>query len=180
VRRVPDEGLEQVEVEMGFLSEWRPFQGGLSRPSTIDDVFRETFRDFFAPVGPEGGTAMRFVPRVNVTEDEKAYELEVEVPGVKPEEVRVTITGDTLTIQGEKQREQQRQGQTWHVTERSYGSFQRSFTFPAAVDPESIEATSDSGVLKIRVAKAREAQPRRIEVRRGELAAKPSRPGGGT
>lgn len=163
---------------MGFLSEWRPFQGGLSRPQTIDDVFRETFRDYFAPAGAEGATAMRFVPRVNVTEDEKAYELELEVPGVDPEEVRVTLTGDTLTVQGEKRREQQRQGQTWHVTERSYGSFQRSFTFPAAVDGESIEATSENGVLRVRVAKAREAQPRRIEVRRGERTTKRAGPGG--
>jgi HSP20 family protein len=156
---------------VGYLSEWRPFQAGLTRPSTFDDLFRETFREFMAPGGEATAPLMRFMPRVNVTESADAYELEVEVPGVNPEEVRVTFTGDTLTIQGEKRRKEQREGDTWHVTERSYGTFQRSFTFPAPVDGDSVEATSENGVLRIRVAKAREAQPRRIEVRRGAQGA---------
>ncbi|MCO5167737.1 MAG: Hsp20/alpha crystallin family protein [Planctomycetes bacterium] len=154
---------------MVFLPEWRPFgQTGLTRPSSLfDEMIRETFRDLVSP-GGEGAALTRYTPRVNVTETDEAYEIECEVPGVDPEEVKVTLSGDTLTVAGEKRREEQREGDTWHVVERSYGSFQRSFTFPAAVDGDSVEATSEHGVLKVRVLKAKEQQPRRIEVRRQE------------
>lgn len=158
---------------MGFLSEWRPFgQGGLVRPpSLFDEMLRETVRDLVAP-GGEGLPLTRFTPRVNVTETDEAYDIECEVPGIDPEEVRVTLSGDTLTIAGEKRREEQREGDTWHVVERAHGAFQRSFSFPAAVDAESVEATSEHGVLKVRVLKAKEQQPRRIEVRRQQGSGK--------
>lgn len=155
---------------MAFLPEFRPFgPAGMSRPGSLfDELIRDTFRDYLAPMGSgEVGQLMRFQPRVNVTETNEAYELECEVPGIAPEEVKVTLSGDTLTIQGEKRREEKREGDTWHVTERSYGSFQRSFTFPANVDADSVEASSENGVLHIKVMKATEQQPKRIQIRSG-------------
>lgn len=154
---------------MAFLPEFRPFgPAGLTRSGSLfDELIRDTFRDYLAPLGGEAGQLMRFTPRVNVTETNEAYELECEVPGIDPEEVKVTLSGDTLTIQGEKKREDQREGDTWHVTERSYGTFQRSFTFPANVDADSVEASSENGVLHIKVSKAKEQQPRRIQIRSG-------------
>lgn len=154
---------------MAFLPEFRPFGAtGLTRPGSLfDELIRDTFRDYMAPIAGEG-QLMRYAPRVNVTETNEAYELECEVPGIDPEEVKVTLSGDTLTIQGEKKREERREGDTWHVTERSYGAFQRSFSFPADVDAESVEATSENGVLKIKVMKAKEQQPKRIQIRSGQ------------
>lgn len=155
---------------MAFLPEFRPFgPAGLARSGSLfDELIRDTFRDYLAPMGAgEGGQLMRYTPRVNVTETNEAYELECEVPGIDPEEVKVTLSGDTLTIQGEKRREEKREGDTWHVTERSYGSFQRSFTFPANVDADSVEASSENGVLHIKVMKAKEQQPKRIQIRSG-------------
>lgn len=155
---------------MAFLPEFRPFGAtGLTRPGALfDELIRDTFRDYLVPFGygPDVGI-MRFSPRVNVTETPDAYELECELPGVAPDDVKVTLSGDTLTIQGEKKREEKRESDTWHVTERSYGAFQRSFTFPTDVDPDSVEATSDNGVLTIRVMKAKEQQPRRIQIKSG-------------
>lgn len=155
---------------MAFLPEFRPFgQLGLARPTALfDELIRDTFRDYLAPISGEGGQLMRFTPRVNVTETNDAYELECEVPGMNPEDVKVTLSGDTLMIQGEKRREDKREGDTWHVIERSYGSFQRSFSFPTAVDADSVEAESDNGVLCIKVMKAKEERPRRIEIRSGQ------------
>lgn len=142
----------------------------LTRPSDVfEDLVRDLWSPMFAPmIGSRGEGLRRFSPRVNLTEKADAYELEIEVPGVAPEDVNVNLIGDTLTIQGEKSQEDRREEDTFHVTERSYGSFQRSFTFPAHVDPEKVEATNENGLLKIRVAKTQESQPRRIEIRSGK------------
>lgn len=150
---------------MSLLNPLRPFEEtGLTRPSS---VFEDLFRDLWSPVlaSPRAGGLTRFVPRLNVNEKADAYEIECELPGVRPEDVKVTLTGDTLTIQGEKRSDEQRQGDTWHVTECSYGAFQRSLSFPAPIDPDGIDATNENGVLKVRVAKSEESQPRRIEVK---------------
>jgi HSP20 family protein len=143
---------------------------GMTRPTDLfEDLVRDLWSPMFAPmIASRGEGLRRFSPRVNLSEKADAYELEVEMPGVRPEDVNVNLIGDTLTIQGEKSQEERREEDTWHVTERSYGAFQRSFTFPAHVDPEKVEATNENGLLKIRVAKTKESQPRRIEVRAGK------------
>lgn len=142
----------------------------MMRPGDVfEDLVRDLWSPMFAPmIASRGEGLSRFSPRVNLTERPDAYEIEVEVPGVRPEDVNVNLIGDTLTIQGEKSQEDRREEDTWHVTERSYGSFQRSFTFPAHVDAEKVEATNENGLLKIRVAKTKESQPRRIEIRAGK------------
>lgn len=154
---------------MSLLNPLRPFEeSGLTRPSGL---FEDFLRDLWSPMlaSPRGGEGlMRFVPRVNVTEQNDAYELECELPGLRPEDVSVNLSGDTLTIQGEKRREDAREGETWHVTERSYGTFQRTFTFPVNIDPEGVEATHEHGILRIRCVKSKESQPRRIEIRAGK------------
>jgi HSP20 family protein len=152
------------EEETVALTEWRPFsQAGLIRPTSLLDEF---MREVLAP-GGEAAPAARFSPRVDVTETEDGYAIDCELPGVAPEDVRVTLTGDTLTIQGEKRRDESREEGAYHVVERAHGAFQRTFTFPAPLDPDSVEATSEHGVLCVRVTKAKEAKPRRIQVKSG-------------
>jgi HSP20 family protein len=158
---------------MNPLNPLRPFEEtGLSRPGP--GLFEDFLRDLWSPMlaTPRGGEGlMRFTPRVNVTERADAYEVECELPGLRPEDVNVNLTGDTLTISGEKRREDAREGDTWHVTERSYGAFQRTFTFPMNIDPEGVDAAHENGILKVRVAKSKESQPRRIEIRAGKKEA---------
>ena len=124
----------------------------------IDRLFEDTF----------GGDARRtgWVPAVDIREDNKEIALEIELPGIKPSDVEVTAENGVLTIRGEKQ-----SGSTegsegrYHVVERSYGSFTRSFQLPTGVDEQRIDADFTDGLLTIRIPKAALAQPRRIEIR---------------
>lgn len=124
----------------------------------IDRLFEDTFG---------GGSARSgFAPPVDVREDGKEIVLEVELPGIKPSDVEVTSENGVLTIRGEKQSmSTENKDGRYHVTERSYGSFTRSFQLPSGVDERHIEAEFSDGLLLVHVPKAALAQPRRIEIR---------------
>ena len=124
----------------------------------IDRLFEDTFgRDT---------NRSGWVPPVDVREDGKEIVLEIELPGIKPHDVEVTAENGVLTIRGEKQsRTQETSDGRYHVIERSYGSFTRSFQLPNGVDEQRIDAEFVDGVLTVRVPKAALAQPRRIEIR---------------
>jgi HSP20 family protein len=109
-------------------------------------------------------------PAVDILEEEDAIVLKAELPGVKPEDVDITIENGMLTISGERRLESEEKRENYHRVESSYGSFSRSFALPDRVDPSSIEASMASGILNLRIAKRAEAQPRKIEVKasRGE------------
>jgi HSP20 family protein len=91
----------------------------------------------------------------------------VELPGVEPDDLQITMEDGLLTIQGERQFTAESSEQQFHRVERRYGAFRRSITLPAQVQAEQIEATFDNGVLEIVVPKAEEAKPKRIQVRPG-------------
>ena len=124
----------------------------------IDRLFEDTFGRDSARSG--------WAPPIDVREDSKEIVLEVELPGIKPSDVEVTSENGVLTIRGEKQSKttESKEGR-YHVTERSYGSFTRSFQLPNGVDERRIEADFSDGLLLVRVPKASLAQPRRIEIR---------------
>src|SRR5687768_8570755 len=107
-----------------------------------------------------------WVPPVDVREDAKEIVLEIELPGIRPEDVEVTAENGVLTVRGEKQSRSTEDTQgRYHVVERTYGSFARSFQLPNGVDDRRIEAEFVDGLLAVRVPKAALAQPRRIEIR---------------
>jgi HSP20 family protein len=124
----------------------------------IDRLFEDTFGRDSARSG--------WTPPVDVREDGTEIVLEVELPGIKPSDVEVTSENGVLTIRGEKvtSTNETKEGR-YHVTERSYGSFTRSFQLPNGVDERRIEAEFVDGVLLVRVPKAAAVQPRRIEIR---------------
>jgi HSP20 family protein len=104
-------------------------------------------------------------PLVNVWEDADAFRVEAELPGLKQEDVQVAVTNrKQVTIQGERKPDEAPQG-TWHRRERGFGRFQRSFTLPAAIDADKVEAKLEQGVLKLTLPKAEEAKPRKIAVK---------------
>ena len=108
---------------------------------------------------------------MNVAETEDGYEVEVFLPGVKPEDVEVTAEQNTLTIKGRyTPRAEQQQGQrcNWLRQEISGGSFQRSITFPKPIDPNKISATLENGVLTLKVPISETSRTRRIEIGRGQ------------
>lgn len=131
--------------------------------SWTDTLSPDLFRDLFAKP-QRAKAAPSFTPRVDVVETPEAYLLKLELPGLNPEDVEITLKEKSLTIKGEKASGERSEGETWHVVERRSGSFTRTFTFPEAVDSDSVSATSEHGLLTIEVKKAPETQPKRITI----------------
>ena len=100
-------------------------------------------------------------------ERKDAYLVTVELPGLKPEDLDITMEDGLLTIQGERQFTSESSEQQFHRVERRYGAFRRSITLPTHVMAEGIQASFEDGVLQILVPKAEEAKPKRIQVRPG-------------
>jgi HSP20 family protein len=106
-------------------------------------------------------------PAVDITEGDAAYKVTAELPGMSEKEIEVVVSGGMLTLKGEKRQEKEKKEKNFYLSERSYGSFQRSFTLPEGVDREKITADFTKGVLTIgmpKTAKAKEAE-KKIEVK---------------
>ena len=122
---------------------------------------------FGAPFQGANGEAVgsAWTPTVDILEDREHLTISMEVPGVRPEDVKISLENQVLTISGEKQQQNVQKDERWHRWERSYGRFERSFTLPSTVDADRIEATTDNGVLTVRLPKIEKARPREIPVR---------------
>ena len=114
--------------------------------------------------GYRDSAAAAWVPPVDVLEESDAIRIMAEVPGVKPEDVKISVEGNVLTIQGAKQQVAEEKTERVHRYERTYGAFERTFTLPATVDAEHIKASYDSGVLTVTLPKVEKAKPRQIQV----------------
>ena len=125
-------------------------------------AFNEPFRPFEGSV-PEATTAA-WQPVVDIFEEPDAIRLVAEVPGVSPEDVKISVEGNLLTIRGIKEQVAEAKVEKVHRYERTYGAFERTFTLAASIDPSKIRATYTLGVLTIKLPKAETAKPRLIKV----------------
>lgn len=127
----------------------------------IDRLFEDTFQN--------SGDRSGWIPSVNIRETPNEFGFEIELAGLKPEQVEVTCDNGVLMVRGERQ-EERKEGEEgrYHLVERSYGSFSRSFQLPQGVDEDRIEASFDNGLLRVHVPKAEIPQPRRIDIRGAE------------
>jgi HSP20 family protein len=144
------------------------------RPSLVDDQFgrlvENMFEDFFAPFAPlsnlsalsqEGITA----PRVDLVERDNAFEVEAELPGVKKEDVKVSIDNRRVTIEGEAKREtEQKEGENVVYAERSTRRYARSFTLPTDVDDAAAQARLENGILMLTLPKKEASQAKKLTV----------------
>jgi HSP20 family protein len=96
---------------------------------------------------------LNYYPHIDITDDDKNIYVEAEIPGGNKEDVKVTLQDNILTITGEKKKEKEEKGKNIFRSERTYGTFTRSFTLPEDINPDSIEAKFENGILKITVAK---------------------------
>jgi HSP20 family protein len=112
----------------------------------------------------DGTLTANWAPAVDVFEDKEAVRITVEVPGVDPEKIKLSLEQNVLTISGEKKQVSEEKTERVHRYERAYGAFSRSFTLPSTVDPDRIEAKAEHGVLSIVIPKAEKAKPRQIAV----------------
>jgi HSP20 family protein len=124
--------------------------------------FNEPFRAFDGSV-PEAAAAA-WQPPVDIFEEPDAIRLVAEVPGVRPEDVKISVEGNLLTIRGVKEQVAETKAERVHRYERTYGAFERTFTLAASIDPSKIRATYTLGVLTITLPKAETAKPHLITV----------------
>ena len=125
------------------------------------DFVSDMMRSFLGEQRP----ANTWTPSADVYETPTHYVLTFDVPGFDPNQIEISLVGETLTVSGERTATARAENEREHLSERSYGKFTRTFTFPAAVAGEEVDASAKNGVLEIRVAKAKEAQPKKVKIR---------------
>ena len=146
---------------MTTLTRWEPWREMTALRRAFDRFFEEPFEPrFFMPWRLE-----EFEPTVDVAEDENAYIVKASMPGVKPEDVEVTLQNNVLTIKGESKEDKEIKEENYHLRERRYGSFMRSLTMPTNVKADLIEAKHEHGVLTVRLPKTEEDKPKKIAVK---------------
>ncbi|MDZ7291924.1 MAG: Hsp20/alpha crystallin family protein [candidate division KSB1 bacterium] len=129
-------------------------------PSIFSAFERPSLRDWFD--GEE--QVVTYCPRVDVTENKENFVVRAELPGVKKEEVKLTLENNILTLSGEKRHEEQRDEANYHLRESRYGKFERSFRLTDNIDRSNITADYKDGVLTITLPKTKEAQPKQIDI----------------
>jgi HSP20 family protein len=140
---------------------WDPFREVVALQNRVNSLFREM---------NEGGdplTTASFVPAVDIYEDASKVVLKLEVPGMEEKDLDVRVENNTLTVKGERKFEKDEKEENFHRIERRYGSFYRAFTLPSTVDTANVQASYNSGVLKLELSKKPEAQPKQIKVNVG-------------
>lgn len=141
------------------------------------DPFGETDR-FFSSLMPrsfgmwprlawseDGGTKFAWSPSADISETDKEYLVRAELPAVKKEDVKVTVDGGMITIEGERKQEKQEKNEKFHRVERFYGSFSRSFSLPQNVDTANIKCESRDGVLTVHIPKKETEKHRPTEIK---------------
>jgi len=131
----------------------------------VDRLFDSFFRDAFSLGERSLGEVSAFLPPVDVEETDKEVHVRVELPGVKPDELDLSIVGNSLIISGEKRESEERRDGGFVYQERRFGSFRREVPLPSPVEPDDVQAEYKDGVLNVRLRKAQEAMPKRIQVR---------------
>lgn len=137
---------------MAMLTNWDPF-------SEIQRLQEEMNRRL------NGGTGQAFRPAVDIYEDKESIVLTAELPGLKAEDVNIDVHEGVLTLRGERKLEREEKRDGYHRIERSYGKFSRSFSLPEGVDDEQCQADMRDGILRLRLPKKPQPQPKRIQVK---------------
>ena len=117
------------------------------------------------PFGEDATLNSSWAPACDIFEDKDGIKIVAEIPGVKPEDVKISLENNTLILRGEKQQVAEEKTERVHRYERSYGVFERSFSLPSTVDPDKVDAAYEHGLLTITLPKVERAKPREIAVK---------------
>lgn len=148
------------------VERWRQGRGLVPRrrPLRELDELRSRVEDLWPSGEHFGFEPVQWMPATDIYERDGKYVVKAELPGMEEEDVDVSITGDRLTIKGEKKSETEVKEEDYYRCERAYGTFIRSIDLPSDADPDRIEANYDNGVLEVVVPKTEAAKPKKIEI----------------
>ena len=164
---VPVEVKKTAPTQTNVPDVWNSFRGEMDR--LFDRFGFPSLRRVY-DMEPSWRPASSFsfsAPAIDMSEDGKAYKISAELPGIDPKDIDVSLSGDTLVLEGEKRQEKEQKDKNYHFSERSYGSFQRFFQLPTSIDRDRVAADFLNGVLTITLPKTVEAQKpqKKIEIR---------------
>lgn len=132
-------------------------------------ALREEFDELFNRLSAdwEGGKWLtkEFTPACDLSETADAFKVRMDVPGIKPDDITVQVTGDTVQISGERKEEKEEKGKTWHRLERRSGSFSQMLRLPSAVNEEKVQAEFSDGVLTITLPKTEATKVKTVKVK---------------
>lgn len=152
--------ITKWQPRFSSLSNWNPFEELAGFRRVFDEPAMRAMENACC-ASPEGN---EWKPLVDVVDSKDGILLKVEVPGVKQEDINISIEENTLTVKGERKHESRVDEEGYSRFERSYGTFQRSVLLPPTVDADHVKATYKDGVLEIQLPKKEEARPKAIKV----------------
>jgi HSP20 family protein len=142
------------------IERWDPLRDMVSLRDAVSSLLQESF---VRPGGMAGTGGSSTLP-LDVHETENDFVVTASLPGIKPEDVQITVHGDTVTIRGESKADEEKKGQTWHLRERRSGSFQRSVSLATPIDSDKAQAQFEHGVLTLTLPKSEKARPKQIKI----------------
>jgi len=142
---------------------WDPVREAVSLRDVMSSLLQDSFVRPGALLG-DGGPAM--LP-LDISENDNEFIVKASLPGVRPEDVQITVHGDTLTVRGETKAEQEKKDEHYHLRERRYGLFQRTVRLSAPVRTDQAKAEFQDGILTLTLPKAEEAKPKQIKIGNG-------------
>jgi HSP20 family protein len=145
---------------------WEPFRELSSLQTEMNRLFNTAFGDL--PNGGTGGAARRWMPPMDLLETDEHFVLRADLPGMTESDVNIELEDNVLTVSGERKAEHEDKREGFYRMERAFGSFSRSLTLPKGVDPETVNASFDQGVLEVRIPKPEQRKPRKINISAGE------------
>ncbi len=147
---------------MSNLTRWEP----VSEMITLRDAMDRLFDDAFTrPWGLTNGGRGMSMPAVDMYQTDNDVVVKMAVPGIKPEDVQISVTGDTLTVKGEIKENNDNKQKAYHIREQRWGSFERVLSLPTDVKTDKAQAEFENGVLTVTLPKAEEVKPKTITVK---------------
>jgi len=140
---------------------WEPFSELMSLRDAMDRLFEESFVRPRGALSPMGLSELA----LDVYETENDVVINAAIPGIKPEDIDIAITGDTVSIKGELKQETKVEKANYYRQERRYGAFSRAVSLPVPISADKAEATFKDGVLTLTIPKAEEAKPKTIKIK---------------